>query len=50
MNEGWRNEWKKKGDPVNISVSWQALQDLTNKRMFLLPSTPAGIEDEMNQF
>lgn len=44
-------EWmEEKGHPVNISVSWHALQDLTNERMLLLPSTPTGIEDDMNQF
>ena len=41
---------EEKGHPVNISVSWQALQDLTNERMLLLPSTPTGMEDDMNQF
>jgi len=41
---------KEKGHPVNISVSWHALQDLTNERMLLLPGTPTGIEEGMNQF
>lgn len=50
MNEGMKEWMEEKGDPVNISVSWYSLQDLTNERMLLLPSTPAGIEDDMNQF
>lgn len=50
MNEGTKEWMEEKGDPVNISVSLYSLQDLTNERMLLLPSTPAGIEDNMNQF